>query len=276
MLDETEGSFKAEKYPEFRLAQEKPIPELIVSEMVQFTRPTCYQYNYHSYDVPHILNTRILKDGDLFMPLLIEITKLGRELIKNDKGADVARSLNNEGARPLAKVRDALRLIVPLHEDFMKYVLQPQNFGIISKTINFRDIVHACHGDNIEAEIARVKCLEELITYPDARKLMNNDLIRPLLQVHQAFNEELGSGQWLKRQPEYSTKLQETLEKFVLNADGEDLETFDKDVQRKLEQFSPAQDQEGRELHGGWLSKFLFLLLNMNEELGINLNRICT
>ncbi|KAK0211878.1 hypothetical protein IW262DRAFT_1412189 [Armillaria fumosa] len=140
----------------------------------------------------------ILKKTDLFLPLFIEITKLGRKLIKSDKGTvfaifqkDGARSLNDEGALPLAKVRDTLRLLVPLHEDFVKSILEPQNFGIISKTINFQDIVHARRGDHIEAEIARVNCLQKLIDYPDARKLMNGDLMHPLLRVYQAFDEEL-------------------------------------------------------------------------------------
>ncbi len=46
---------------------------------------------------------------------------------------------------------------------------------------------------------------------------MNDDLIRPLLQVHQAFNEVLGSSQWLKMRPDYGDLLKETLEKFMLN-----------------------------------------------------------
>ncbi|KAK0433782.1 hypothetical protein EV421DRAFT_1372796 [Armillaria borealis] len=116
----------------------------------------------------------------------------------------------------------------------------------------------------------------------DARKLMNNDLIRPLLQVHQAFNnEELGSSQWLRMRPEYGIKLKETLEKFMFNIDREHFETLDKDVQKRLEQFGPTQSQQektshchGGELRGGWLSKFL-LLLKMNEKRGISLNRVC-
>ncbi len=56
------------------------------------------------------------------MPLLIEIAKLGRKIMKSDKGTvfaifqkDDAKSWNDEGARPLAKVRDALCVLVPLH-----------------------------------------------------------------------------------------------------------------------------------------------------------------
>ncbi|KAK0211873.1 hypothetical protein IW262DRAFT_1301337 [Armillaria fumosa] len=154
--------------------------------------------------------------------------------MKNDKGTvftmfrkDGARSLNNE-------------------EDLMKYILKPENFEIISKTIDIQDIVHTHQGDQIEAEIARVKCLHGLIDYSDGLKLMKSRLIRPLLHACQAFNEELGTSQWLKTWPGYGELLKETLEKFMLHVGPEHLESLDKDIQERLEQFCqpPSRDQK--------------------------------
>ncbi len=193
----------------------------------------------------------------------------------------------------------------------MRHILELENFEIIKKTIDSQDIVQTHRGDQIEAEIARVKCLQKFITYcgwyttkfhslfhsriplADARKLMDNDLIHPLLQVHQAFDEELGSSQWLKRWPDYRIKLKETLEKFMLNGlsialcpwtstndctvDQEHFETLDKDIQERLGKFGPTPNQRDKTHHKGssvWLSKFLRSLLKMNEEGGISRNRV--
>ncbi|KAK0474040.1 hypothetical protein EDD18DRAFT_1116971 [Armillaria luteobubalina] len=98
------------------------------------------------------------------------------------------------------------------HKDLVKYILKPKNFEIISKTIDIQHIVHTHQGDQIEVEIARVKCLH-------------------------AFNKELGTSQWLKTQPGYGELLKETLERFMLCVDQEHLESLNKDVQEMLEQF---------------------------------------
>ncbi len=47
----------------------------------------------------------------------------------------------------------------------MRHILELENFEIIKKTIDSQDIVQTHRGDQIEAEIARVKCLQKFITY---------------------------------------------------------------------------------------------------------------
>ncbi|KAK0217460.1 hypothetical protein EDD85DRAFT_916368 [Armillaria nabsnona] len=294
-LDRTEGSFKAEEFPEFRIAHPgmKLVAELIISEMVQLTQSTrprrpndlghtlyrvqAYLNVLHDYDVlrPLIyehgaidtiitgMMHRISREkavefleslagrtdgvyatehGRHFMPLLIDITELGRKITRNDKDKlaaifkrDGIRN-NGEGARPLANVRDALRALVP-YNNLRKYILEPSNFEIIKKTIDLQDTIQTHRGDRVEAEIARVKCLQALMVYPDARKMMNSDLLRPLLHVHQAFNEELGSSQWLNMWPEYDKLLEETSKKFMENVDADHFGTLAEDVQERLGRF---------------------------------------
>ncbi|KAK0476263.1 hypothetical protein EDD18DRAFT_1115608 [Armillaria luteobubalina] len=162
MLDRTGGYFKAnlKEFSDFCLAEDmksKSIPELMISKMVQLAQLTLVHQNGKQINLVSFLSM------------------------------DGARNLNNEGARPLAGVQDALSVLLPHHEDLVKYILKPKNFEIISKTIDIQHIVHTHQGDQIEAEIARVKCLHVLIDYFDQEHLesLNKDVQEMLEQFHQ-------------------------------------------------------------------------------------------
>ncbi|KAK0451377.1 uncharacterized protein EV420DRAFT_714358 [Desarmillaria tabescens] len=185
------------------------------------------------------------KDGSRFRPLLTDIIELGKKTMKNDKSPIFAvfqrdgATNNGEGAQPLVNVRDALRALVP-YEYLRKHILEPKNFEIISKSIDIHDIIQKRRGDRVEAEIARVKCLKALIAYPDALEVMKTDLIRPVLHLHQAFNDESGSSQWLHMWSDCGTLLEETLMEFRNKAEKH-LIPLDADVKERLERFRRAQ-----------------------------------
>ncbi|PBL01729.1 hypothetical protein ARMGADRAFT_1005262 [Armillaria gallica] len=184
------------------------------------------------------------KKGLRFMDLLTDIIELGRKIMSNNKRpifaifqSGGARS-NGEGARPLANVRDALRALIP-YKSLRARILESENFEIISKSLDLHDIIQQHRGDRIEADIARVKCLRALIAYyPDARKMMNADVIIPLLDLHQAFHEELASSQWLNTWTGYHDLLEETLMdlKKVDEEDKKDSKFLGQDVRERLEQ----------------------------------------
>ncbi|SJL01131.1 uncharacterized protein ARMOST_04449 [Armillaria ostoyae] len=183
--------------------------------------------------------------GSRFMGLLTDIIELGRKLMANNKRPIFAifqsggTRNNGEGARPLANVRDALRALVP-YECLRARILKSENFEIISKSIDFHDIMQKYRGDRVEADIARIKCLRALIAYGDARGKMNADVISPLLDLHQAFNEESGSSQWLHTWTGYGELLEATLLDLREKADVTQL---GEEVRERLGRIQSARSQ---------------------------------
>ncbi|PBK65571.1 hypothetical protein ARMSODRAFT_429105 [Armillaria solidipes] len=179
------------------------------------------------------------------MGLLTDIIELGRKLMANNKRPIFAifqsggTRNDGEGARPLANVRDALRALVP-YECLRARILKSENFEIISKSIDFHDIIQKYRGDRVEADIARIKCLRALIAYGDARGKMNADVISPLLDLHQAFNEESGSSQWLHTWTGYGELLEATLLDLREKADVTQL---GEEVQERLGRIQSTRSQ---------------------------------
>ncbi|KAK0227050.1 hypothetical protein EDD85DRAFT_1027148 [Armillaria nabsnona] len=170
--------------------------------------------------------------GLRFMDLLTDIIELGRNIMSNNKRSIFA-IFQSGGARSNVSALD------PPAESLRTRILESENFEIISKSLDLHDIIQQHRGDRIEADIVRVKCLRALIAYyPDARRMMNADVIIPLLDLHQAFHEELASSQWLNTWTGYHNLLEETLMdlKKADEEDKKDSKFLGQDVRERLEQ----------------------------------------
>ncbi|PBK59486.1 hypothetical protein ARMSODRAFT_945592, partial [Armillaria solidipes] len=159
---------------------------------------------------------RIAKDGSarqlmLNKQLLEIIAKLGKNIIRK-KSVGKNTVISDRGT--LSAVRAVLEVFAS-HEKFYQSLLEDSVFHVITDGIT-TDVLNFREGYRVEAQIAGVRCLRELVKFKDARQvILSGGITIQLKELLRAFNDEPDSSQWLRGWSDYGDLLEDTLKQLI-------------------------------------------------------------
>lgn len=182
--------------------------------------------------------------------LIDEITKLGKKIIMKKSALSVQSVfghaftavdknsvVSDKGA--LSAVRTALEMFAS-HEIFWEILLYNSAFQVITDGIT-TDVLKFREGHRVDAQIAGVRCLRELVKFKPARqKILSGETTNQLIKLLKTFNDEPDSGQWLRRWPKYGDLLEDTLKRLMMYEDAQYIVSNERRL-HELGQFIPPR-----------------------------------